>query len=164
MKGRAGEFPEEFKVGVEPQATRYVVASGYYAVRGSLPAGQHDVVSQLEDPDITICRGVPDDEIADAPSTPLVAVYHVGQAGPLAVPTGDVFVRFGDKESLQDKREAIEKAGFSINQVLSYAPQAGWVRPTSGEVHDALTGFRRLEQIAGVQSVEPQMLTPLARR
>ena len=76
MKGFVRKFPEVFIVGVTPKATRYVVASGYYAVRGPLPAGQYDVVSQLEDPEITICRGVPDDVIAEALSPLFAADFH----------------------------------------------------------------------------------------
>jgi hypothetical protein len=164
MKGIAAEFPEEIVVSGEPTPTRYVLTVEYYAVFGSLPVGCHEIVSTWQDENIAICRGAPAGEIVESKSSRVSAVYHVGGSGSLAVPTGDVFIRFGERTSMKDQCEAIEKAGFSIKKVLPYAVQAGWVRPTSGKIHHALMRYHRLEHIVGVQTVQPQMLTPTSRR
>jgi hypothetical protein len=155
-------FPNQCEVG--SKATRYILANNYYAVFGALPDGVHDVEFRMPDDEITVCRGVPPHELTELMGKQVCAVYRVGQSGPLAVPTGQVFVRFEDNTLLRDRAEEIASAGFTIRQVLSYAPQAGWVHPTSGYVQDALQGYSRLEQIAGVHAVEPQMLTPPSHR
>ncbi len=49
-------------------------------------------------------------------------VYSAGAGGPLAVPTGRVFVRLAEQARAEDRRAQFEAAGFDIERSPSYAP------------------------------------------
>jgi hypothetical protein len=91
-------------------------------------------------------------------------VYSTGEDGPLAVPTGRVFVRLSEGLRAEDHRSQFGAAGFEIEQVPSYAPDAAWLRPREGGVAAALNGLHELERLAGVVHVEPQLLRERAAR
>ena len=59
--------------------------------------------------------------------------YEMGTGGGPATPTGRVMVRFADQASLERRRADIEKAGYRVEQVLAYAPQAAWISAASGD-------------------------------
>jgi hypothetical protein len=84
--------------------------------------------------------------------------------GSLAVPTGRVFVRFGEGEPVRARTSDLEAAGFEVEEVPGYAPHAAWVRPASGRVADALAGLDRLRRVQGVEHVEPQLVGEVARK
>ncbi|HVF31218.1 MAG TPA: hypothetical protein VNA22_09615 [Pyrinomonadaceae bacterium] len=85
-------------------------------------------------------------------------VYAVRPSGAEAIPTGLVFVRFSADVNAADRRAEIEAAGYEIAEVLSYAPEAAWLRATSGDIAEALVDLGKLEKLSGVENVEPQML------
>ena len=62
------------------------------------------------------------------------------------------------------RRSALATAGFTLESVPAYAAHAAWVRPASGQLADALTGFERLRAVPGVENAEPQFETEAARR
>jgi hypothetical protein len=82
--------------------------------------------------------------------------------GTPATPTGRILVRFKDAAALQASRKEIEAAGYKIEELLSYAPQAAWVRAASGDTAESLTRIAMLESLNGVEEIEPQMLRPRA--
>ena len=57
----------------------------------------------------------------------------------------------------------IERAGYRIEEVLAYAPQAAWLFTDSG-IAPALRQIDQLEAITNVQLVEPQLIRAAARR
>ena len=85
-------------------------------------------------------------------------VYVLSSGGQPARPTGRVLVRFADPAALARHRKDIEAAGYVIEEVLSYAPQAAWVRAASGNPAEALSAISALERMPEVEEVEPQML------
>jgi hypothetical protein len=91
-------------------------------------------------------------------------VYRRGGTGAAAVPTGRVFVRFAEGTDARAQADALARAGFTLESVPGYAPHAAWVRPASGRLADALTGFERLRELPGVQNAEPQFETEAVRR
>jgi hypothetical protein len=91
-------------------------------------------------------------------------VYKLEPGGGLALPTGQVFIRFKEGVKVEDHAEKIRSAGYEIAQGVSYAPHAAWLRPSSGDVADGLAKIPALEKIADVENVEPQMLQPRANR
>ena len=91
-------------------------------------------------------------------------VYRAAHGGAVAVPTGRALVRFGDDDEAEHHRDELAAAGFDLEQPLSYAPQAAWVRASSGLITDTLCGLVSLERLPGVQHVEPQLITAAARR
>lgn len=102
--------------------------------------------------------------VADAPDDEAVGPVYRKPGGEIAVPTGRALVRFADSDRAEDHREDIAAAGFDLEQPLSYAPQAAWVRASSGKITDTLSGLEQLERLPGVQNVEPQLITEAARR
>jgi hypothetical protein len=88
----------------------------------------------------------------------VIPVFSAGPGGPIAVPTGRVFVRLAKGSRPEEHRSEFGAAGFEIERTLSYAPQAAWLRPVDGGVGAALTGVGALEAIPGVVHVELQLL------
>ena len=93
-----------------------------------------------------------------------VEVCAVSPDGGLALPTGQVFIRFKEGVQVEEHAEKIRNAGYEIAQSVSYAPHAAWLRPNSGDVADGLAKIPALEKIPDVENVEPQMLRPRANR
>jgi len=85
-------------------------------------------------------------------------VYSAGTGGPLAVPTGRVFVRLAEHVRASEKRREFKAAGFEIERAPSYAPHTAWLVPEHGGVAHALPALADLERIPDVVHVEPQLL------
>lgn len=100
----------------------------------------------------------------DAPDDAVIGPVYRKPGGGLAVPTGRALVRFADGDRAEHHRDNIAMAGFDLERELSYAPQAAWVRASSGEISDTLGGLSQLERLPGVENVEPQLLSEAARR
>jgi hypothetical protein len=116
----------------------------------------------LEDGAIAIFRGTPDADAAGAGK--VGPVYQAGRRGRLAVPTGRVLVRFRDGVLAEGRRAEIAAAGYHVDQVLPYAPQAAWVRRTQGDIATAIEHANELRQLPDVEHVEPEMLSPRVAR
>lgn len=91
-------------------------------------------------------------------------LYRRAPGGEVVEPTGRVLVRFDADDRADAHTADLAASGFEVDEVLSYAPQAAWVRPGSGRVVDALRGLGRLQQLPGVVAVEPQMIAQRAQR
>jgi hypothetical protein len=88
----------------------------------------------------------------------VVPVYSAGPDGPLAIPTGRVFVRLAEGVRVEDRRPAFEAAGFQIDRLLPYASNAAWLRPAQGGTAAALPLATDLGKLPDVVHVEPQLL------
>lgn len=153
------KFLQEFTVATSPGPTRYLLADGYIATPKSIAeVARLEIEYCFEDEDICVCRAEPGADIENLATEEIAPVYRIGERGQLAVPTGRVFVRFEEATTLVSRQDDIERAGFVIQQALSYAPQAGWLLPQSGRIADALQHFPKLTRLAGVLTVEPQLL------
>ncbi|NJR61239.1 MAG: hypothetical protein HC769_21845 [Cyanobacteria bacterium CRU_2_1] len=91
-------------------------------------------------------------------------VYSLRSGDSFMVPTGLVFVRFAEGVPAESHQDAIEQAGYKINEIPPYAPHAAWVYAQSGEIADALSQLSKLEAIPDVENVEPQMLMQRSHR
>ena len=133
---------------LEPSAVYELMRDRYALHRG--PAGTSD------DRPIEIIEGKPDDRAIAAGA--VGPVYALQPAGTQAVPTGLVFVRFKAGVKATERTKDIERAGYKIARTVEYSPGAAWLRDTSNNIGQALNGIPKLEKIAGVENVEPQML------
>ncbi len=88
-----------------------------------------------------------------------VAVYTDSGSNAILVPTGRVFVRFAEGVEARANGPALARAGYHIAALLDYAENAAWVEAADGDVAAALRGLDRLAVVAGVVSVEPQLLS-----
>jgi hypothetical protein len=93
------------------------------------------------------------------PEGVLGPVYRQIPGGRLVVPTGRVLVRFAEGDSAAEHEADLSRAGFRLEEVLVYAPQAAWVRAESGGVVGALNDLGRLAAVAGVEHLEPQLIS-----
>ncbi len=91
-------------------------------------------------------------------------VYRQVPGGGFVVPTGRALVRFAEGEAADEHRDALTGAGYELEEVIRYAPHAAWVRASSGEIADTLRNIPRLQRLANVANVEPQLLSDAARR
>jgi hypothetical protein len=157
--------PEVLRSGSRPGAPRYRRVDGQFALHGRPMAGlELEVLSRFEGDDIVIARGEPpapgtsDDRLTIGP------VYALDPAGAPAVPTGRVLVRFADGVMAQDRKLMLRAAGYTLDRVLPYAPQAAFVTAADADICSALLGITRLESLADMVHVEPEMLSEVARR
>lgn len=121
----------------------YRRVTGYYAVherRAGAPAP--GAVMDLNDGAIAVFRGDPDEAAGTAQT--LTPVYRLEPAGPLAVPTGLVWIRFAGTVIAGTRSAAIAALGYQVVEVPAHAPFAAWLRVASGDVAGALIGLARL--------------------
>lgn len=160
-KRPASGFPEELPIGTEKQGS-YSRVPRHFAIQGEVPPEvAASRVDRMEAEDITICQG---EAPSAAPGLGSVRPVYALAGGPLAVPTGEVFVRLAAGERVGDHRAAFEAAGYETSRTLEYAPNAAWLRARSGEAADALNNIPELEALPAVENVEPQMLSSRALR
>ncbi len=149
------EYPEQIRVGSERTAVSYTRKSGYYAIHYNQPSTvPPGAILQLNEGAITVFPGEPNQSEQGKVSP----IYTVQPNGSLAIPTGLVFIRFAEGVNVESQREVINRAGYEVAQSLDYAPHTAWLRAQSGNIADAIAGIPRLEAIANVENVEPQML------
>src|SRR5262245_13261745 len=128
-----------------------------YSVRQPAQAAAKEAVAVIRGDGgvaFAVYKGTPPDHRTDD----VGPVYSAGPDGPLAVPTGRVFVRLAEGVRPEHRRKQFEAAGFHVDQTLSYAPNAAWLRPSTGGVAQALPALTGLRDVPDVVHVEPQLL------
>jgi hypothetical protein len=155
QKDDFSEYPQQIRVGSLHSAVLYTRKPGYYAVHYNQPgAVAQGAILQLNEGAIAVFSGVPH----QSEKNTLSPIYTLEPNGSLAVPTGLVFIRFAEGLDVESQREAINRAGYKVEQNISYAPHAAWLRPQSGKIVDAIAAISQLEAIPNVENVELQML------
>lgn len=157
---RLREFPERLRAGTKRGDTFYARAEGYYATHGAADAA--GALMTLKEEGIAVHRGEPDDSRRGA--APVTPVYALHPSGPLAVPTGQIFISFAEGVTADSRRAEIESAGYEIVKTSQYTPHTAWLKSTSGDTARALSNIHALERLPDVENVEPQMLTVRATR
>jgi hypothetical protein len=158
------QFPERIRAGTEQPGVLYLKQPGC-AVHNRPPgAPAPGAVLVLNNGQIAVYRELPPHVELRNPSRDLTPVYAQSPRGTPVIPTGLVLIRFREDLSVLTRRPHLEQAGYEIVQTLPYAPRAAWLRARSGNPADALRRLAELEQLDGVENVEPQMLMEAARR
>lgn len=153
-------FPRQISVGASNPVI-YEQQAGFFALHGDpLPTDRAIQVHASER--IAILPGPPPASLA--PEQAISPVYAPEGGGSLAVPTGKIFLRVMEEDTVEAHRAEWEGAGYILAERLDYAPQAAWLQARSGGIADALLGVSRLRKIAGVESVEPQLLMQRTQR
>jgi hypothetical protein len=136
----------------------------HYSMSGAVPLDYpNSVIAVLDAGATVIYAGDPPTSSQDSDPRQYTPVYAI-QGGSPAVPTGRVLVRFEEHLSAAAQQLAISTAGYLIEQILPYAPHAAWVTSASGEIQAALNAIPRLEALANVVNVEPQLVRPSIQR
>ncbi|WP_445633193.1 DUF4384 domain-containing protein [Nostoc sp. DSM 114161] len=155
QKDYFSEYPQQIRVGSEGSVVSYTRQPGYYAIHYNQPSTvAPGAILQLNEGAIAVFSGEPN----QSEKNTLSPIYTLEPNGSLAVPTGLVFIRFAEGVDVESQHQAINRAGYEVEQSLTYAPHAAWLRPKSGNIMDAIAGISRLEAIPNVENVELQML------
>jgi hypothetical protein len=154
-------FPKKIRVGTKKSAVEFKLRPTHFAAQhaGDAPAGAN---SELAAEHIGIYPI--ENYHQQAHGAQPVPVYSPGDSPSFAVPTGLIFVRLLPSLKIEDRTKDFEDAGYELAKTLSYAPNAGWLRAKSGKLADALVNTPKLIDVAGVESVEPQMLSKAVRK
>lgn len=139
-----GESPTEFQYRTDYFALRQT--------RQRSPAGAVTTMSESAETLFAVFHGTPD------AGTDAEPVYSAGRDGPLAVPTGRIFVRLAAGLTPKERIAEFASMGLEIERTLSYAPNAAWLRPAQGGAAEALRVLKKVEKVPGVEHAEPQML------
>src|SRR5262245_47089907 len=158
---RFAEFPKTVKASSANGGHTYQRVDTHFAVHGAPPAAGS--VADFDAERISVYPVERQAEMAGdrVRATP---VYSLVKGGALAVPTGLVFVRLAAGRQLEDRAAEFRAAGYEIAETGSHAPNTGWLRASSSAVAAALAGLGRLAAVPGVENVEPQMLSQVARK
>jgi hypothetical protein len=138
-----------------PSPTEFEYRADYFALRQTGQRSAPGAVTTMTDSAQThfaVFRGTPDARVDAEP------VYSAGRDGPLAVPTGRIFVRLDDGVTPGERSAQFESLGLRIEKTLPYAPNAAWLCPARGGAAEALRVLGEVEQVPGVAHAEPQML------
>jgi hypothetical protein len=155
QKDDFSEYPQQIRVGSLHSAVLYTRKPGYYAVHYNQPGTvAPGAILQLNEGVIAVFSGVPN----QSEKNTLSPIYTLEPNSSFAIPTGLVFIRFAEGVDVESQREVINRAGYKVEQSISYAPHAAWLRPQSGKIVDAIAGISQLEAIPNVENVELQML------
>jgi hypothetical protein len=127
-----------------------------HAIRRGAPL-EHALLT-LDEGEIAVFRRSSGERDAQQAST-VGPVYELHPGGSVGVPTGLVFIRFADSERVESRRGDLTLAGYDVERLLSYAPNAAWLRHRSGRIEDGLRGMDALRRIDGVENVEAELKT-----
>lgn len=153
-------FPREISMG-GPGSLLLAQKPGWYALHGQ-PLPEANVILLFEPEAIAVLAGAPAAPLA--PGQAISPVYAQAGSDELAVPTGALFLRVRPGEQATAHRAALAQAGCRIDSAPDHAPEAAWLRASSGSIADALNRLPRLRELPGVASVEPQLLRRRAHR
>ncbi len=156
------EYPREIRFGAERSGLKFLRLDGWYAVLGPADEPAPDATALLNEGTIAVFKGNPERE-ASRPGK-LSPVYELIPGGAQAVPTGLVFIRFAEGDSVGAHEREINRAGYEVAEGLAYASHAAWLRARSRSIADALKAIPELEGLPGVVNIEPQMLRPRAQK
>jgi hypothetical protein len=125
-ENRLRGFPERLRAGTQRGDSFYARVPGYYAAHDAREgADAAGAVMTLKEEGISVYRGEPGGGVGDA--TTVTPVYELQPSGPLAVPTGQIFLRFAEGVAADSQRREIESAGYRIVKTSQYTPHSAWL-------------------------------------
>jgi hypothetical protein len=153
-------FPDRVPAGKDRPGVDYVRLPDHVAVHSPQADDLGGAEFVLRNAGIGVFRQArrPRNLGAGAELTPVYAL----PSGPPSVPTGSIFVRLREGMPFESRRADFERVGYRIVRTVSYAPHAGWLAGTS--IARSLGDLPRLLDLDDVVNVEPEMLTPAARK
>lgn len=156
-----GRVPRQLAVSSQRPEPGYEIAEDLIATHGGPDGPVTHTLVRIEGIAVR-----PAAQVSGAPADPATIgpVYRRMPGGALVVPTGRVLVRFAEGEPAERHRQELAEAGYDIEEVLSYAPHAAWLRARGGDIGDSLSHLDRLTAQTGIENVEPQMLGEVSRR
>jgi len=153
--------PRTLRVGEGESAASYELSADMIAVRTQ---GSGQTAAHIIDGEAVAVEPLTTASRADLAERVVGPVYRQIPSGRVAVPTGRVFVRFGEGDTARAHEHELTASGYQLEEVAAYAPHSAWVRAATGATADGLRHLDRLKQLPRVENVEPQLITEVARR
>lgn len=157
-------FPDVLSIAHDGTVRRYLKHQEFIAIHDQPLSPKTAGVELILDDSIAICRGLPSSLANHPVPLTITPVYLVTPHGPLAVPTGRIFIRCSPDLRLEDRRADLATGGYDLTEIPSYAPHTGWVQSSTGDMASSLKNFEQLKTIPGIVHVEPQLLMPRTPR
>ncbi len=138
MTGPNIRAPHTVKTCLREASILYRMKEGYFALH-DMPNTAYgaELILELDEGRVRIYKGDPPQFEPAIKLQAIGPVYALEPAGIIAAPTGRVLVRF-DKGRVEDWAAGLAQCGYRVEQTLRYAPQAAWVRPSSGSIVDSI--------------------------
>lgn len=158
-------YPERLRHSTTNRSVVYELNNDAYALHYSVAHAVVEGAQQvLNDGTVAIFIGSCGTRAERDKTTTLGPVYVLQPGGAVAVPTGLILLRFSNNVRAQSRAPELDKLGYDITEVLSYAPNCAWVRDAAGDISRGLGGISKLETLRNLENVEPQMLMHSPRR
>ena len=152
------QFPRKLKSKRRDGDHEWQIVDGCSAQLGVAPDERVDDEVARVDQTTVICQRPVADPDNSPPIDNQVPVYQLGGNGPIAVPTGRIFVHFDKGTSLEEHRAQLEQLGFQIDELSQTSGACGWIRHQSGCYRETLTRSATLHNLENLSTVEPQLL------
>ena len=155
--------PECIEIGETSHPVRLLKRDNLYGIR-SADAGRipGDVEIEPIGEDVAIAHAAPSPALEG--DFELLPVYAASEVSTPAVATERVFLRLDEQSSPRNLKTRLEKLGFVLAEIPSYAPHCAWLEPASGRVDEALSKLGELRALPHVAHVDPQLLRPRRAR
>lgn len=158
-------FPQKIRASLEASSLTYVRLPDHYAIHGTVPTELLMAVREtLNNQSISILQGKMNVERQNRLSLTISPVYALEPHGVPAVPTGKLFIRLEEHIRAEEKRDILETMGYQIIDIPPYAPYTCWVSAHPDSLTTSLSHLSKLQTIADIRNIEPQMLTALRYR
>lgn len=151
--------PRRLRVSGQHPELSYEIADELVATHDG-PEASTSGAQQLGDGIAVVSRT---EAAADGPPT-VGPVYRRVPGGSLVVPTGRVLVRFPEGDPAERHRDDLAAAGYDLDEVLTFAPHAAWLRAAGGDISASLARLDQLAAVPGLENVEPEMVGEVSRR
>lgn len=164
QENRPVEPPRQLHIGSGNDSVRFILSSEYLALHGIDPGTGLDGAALAFTEQGVGVFAKDEADARRAAGLRMGPVYVNATGTSFAVPTGRVFLRLREGESAETLRSAIAGVGLRIAQIPAYAPHAAWLEPATGDIAAGLAALPALRTLAGVESVEPELLQRRAQR
>ena len=158
------EYPDSLSITQNETVHRYLKHPQLIAVHNVDLSPETAGVERILDDSIAICREIPRSLAHHPTALTITPVYQATPHGPLAVPTGRIFIRCSPHLRLEERRKDLATLGYKLIETLSYAPHTGWVQSATGDMASSLKNIHQLKTIPGIVHAEPQLLMPRTPR
>jgi hypothetical protein len=139
---------------------RYELAPELASVRLSTERAPPGAVFHDEELKIAVVQRDGESSHVLSPFGPVYRAEGVGNAGPIAVPTGRLFVRFAEGVDAENRAPALSGVGLRVEQLVEWAPHTAWCVAADGNVEHALARLSDARKLPDVVNAEPELLRP----
>jgi hypothetical protein len=155
-----GASLSELRVGPQGREALFRLRTDLVALHGAATTSGARAVLHLPGAEVEVVRDV---DVGASELRRRGPVYAQQPTGPLAVPTGRVFLRLA-RTAGTDLAARLAPLGFKIVPQPHATAAGAWVEPLGGRIEDGLVRLTDLAALPGVEGAEPELLREAHRR